>query len=241
MHQTAFENCQHFFDCYGNHITHINPKAKVIEIGSRIVEGSVINGTIRSTAPKSFEYIGLDFEQGNGVDVLLEDPYLLPFGDASVDVVLSSSCFEHSEMFWLVYLEIMRVLKPTGLFYMNAPSNGYFHRFPIDAWRFFPDAGTALITWGRRNNLNNTLLESYTTYQREAVWSDFCAIYLKDEDFADVYPTRVITSGKIQFYNGILRGNNTFLHYSRMPEDLLKIDTTQKILSNKLKLNVGGE
>lgn len=239
MHKTAFENSQYFFNCYGKNIAKFNPRAKVVEIGSRIVEGSVVNGSIRGTAPKEFEYIGLDFEPGKGVDLLLQDPYVLPFEDASVDVVLSSSCFEHSEMFWLVYLEIMRVLKPTGLFYMNAPSNGFFHRFPVDAWRFYPDSGQALITWGKRNQLNNTLLESYTTYQREAVWSDFCAIYLKDEAYADAYPTRVINSGKIQFYNGMLRGNNQFLNYSRMPEDLLKIDTIQKILGNKLKLNVG--
>lgn len=239
MHQTAFENCQHFFNCYGNEISKINPNAKVVEIGSRIVQGSVVNGTIRGTAPKDFEYVGLDFEPGDGVDVLLQDPYVLPFEDGSVDVVLSSSCFEHSEMFWLVYLEIMRVLKPTGLFYMNAPSNGYFHRFPVDAWRFYPDSGQALITWGKRNQLSNVLLESYTTYQRDAVWSDFCAIFLKDEAFAEEYPTRVLTSGKVQFYNGMVRGNNQFLNYSRMPEDLLKLDTVGKIVSNKLKLNVG--
>lgn len=239
MHQTALENCKQFFSCYGNEISKINPKAKVVEIGSRIVPGSVVNGTIRGAVPKDFEYVGLDFEQGDGVDILLQDPHVLPFEDASVDVVLSSSCFEHSEMFWLVYLEIMRVLRPTGLFYMNAPSNGYFHRFPIDAWRFYPDAGQALVTWGKRNQLKNTLLESYTAYQRDTVWSDFCAIYLKDEDFTDAYPKRVITSGKTQFYNGILLGNDSFLNYSEMPEDLLKIDTIQKILSNKYKLNVG--
>jgi SAM-dependent methyltransferase len=238
MHKTAFENCQYFFQSYGKEIAKFNTAAKLIEIGSKIVEGSVVGGTIRGTAPKEFEYIGLDFEPGSGVDILLTDPYVLPFENESVDVVLSSSCFEHSEMFWLVYLEIMRVLKPTGLFYMNAPSNGYFHRFPVDAWRFYPDAGQALISWGKRNNLNNTLLESYTTYQREAVWSDFCAIFLKDEAYASAYPMRVLTSGKIRFYNGTMHGSNNYFNYSRMPEDLLKIDTIKKILSNKLKLDV---
>ena len=239
MHQTAFENCQYFFDCYGEDIATVNPKARVIEIGSRIVDGSVVDGSIRATAPAEFEYVGLDFESGKGVDVLLYDPYVLPFDDESVDVVLSSSCFEHSEMFWLVYLEIMRVLKPTGLFYLNAPSNGFFHRYPVDAWRFYPDAGKALVTWGKRNNLKNTMLESYTTHQSRAVWSDFCAVFLKHESFATKYTTRVLNSGKIQFYNGILNDNDEFLNYTQMPEDLLKLDTVQKILSNNLKLNVG--
>ena len=30
------------------------------------------------------------------------------------------------------------------LFYLNAPSNGEFHRYPVDCWRFYPDAGGAL-------------------------------------------------------------------------------------------------
>jgi SAM-dependent methyltransferase len=238
MHQTAFNNCQYFFDSYSKNISNLNPKPKVVEIGSRIVKGSAIKGTLREAAPQEFEYVGLDFEPGMGVDVLLQDPYVLPFEDASVDVVVSSSCFEHSEMFWLVYLEIMRILKPWGLFYMNAPSNGFFHRFPVDAWRFYPDAGQALIAWGKRNQLSNVLLESYTTYQIKEVWSDFCAIYLKDEAFVGNYSTRVITSGKIKFYNGILNGSNQFLNYSRMPEDLLKIDTILKILNNNIKLNI---
>ena len=46
---------------------------------------------------------------------MLTDPYHLPFESNSLDVVVSSSCFEHSEMFWLLFLEIMRVLKPEGL------------------------------------------------------------------------------------------------------------------------------
>lgn len=42
------------------------------------------------------------------------------------DVVVSSSCVEHVEFFWLMFNEVMRVLKPDGLFYLNAPSNGEF-------------------------------------------------------------------------------------------------------------------
>ena len=70
----------------------------------------------------------MDFQQARGVDVVLDDPYKLPLDDASVDIVVSSSCFEHSEMFWLVFLEVMRVLKSDGLFYLNAPSAGSFHQ-----------------------------------------------------------------------------------------------------------------
>ena len=31
------------------------------------------------------------------------------------------------------------MLRPAGLFYLNAPSNGDFHRYPVDCWRIMPD------------------------------------------------------------------------------------------------------
>jgi ubiquinone/menaquinone biosynthesis C-methylase UbiE len=91
----------------------------------------------------------------------LEDAYSFPLEDNSVDIVVSSSCFEHADMFWLTYLEIMRILKPKGIFYLNAPTKGPHHGYPVDCWRFYPDAGKALTNWGKRNNYNNILLESY--------------------------------------------------------------------------------
>ena len=65
-------------------------------------------------------------------------------------------------MFWVSYLEILRILKPVGLFYLNAPSDGAVHKYPVDCWRFYPDSGQALVTWSKRNGFNNVLLECYT-------------------------------------------------------------------------------
>src|SRR5579871_6551941 len=99
MHDTALIHAQHFFDCYGNGFG-TKSRVKVVEIGSQDV-----NGSLRSTCPSAFEYLGLDFAAGKGVDVVLQDPYELPLEAESADIVLSSSCLEHAEMFWLVYLE----------------------------------------------------------------------------------------------------------------------------------------
>ena len=110
MHPTAMNNAAQFFDAYSASIPVGASQPRVIDIGAQDV-----NGSLRQVTPPNFEYVGLDFQEAKGVDMLLEDPYILPLADASVDIVLSSSCFEHSEMFWVVFLEIMRVLKPTGL------------------------------------------------------------------------------------------------------------------------------
>lgn len=170
---------------------------QVVEIGARNV-----NGSLRAIAPAHARYLGVDLEAAPGVDVVLADPYKLPFPDESVDVVLSSSCFEHSEFFWESFLEIQRVLKPEGLLYMNVPSNGDFHRYPVDCWRFYPDSGLALAKWARQKGFRTTLLESYVGHQDLDIWNDQVCIYVKDEAHAHRYPAR-ITAEFRQFSNGL--------------------------------------
>ena len=204
MHSTAMQNCQSFFDAYAAPLTS-RQHVKVVEIGSQNV-----NGTLRDTCPSQFEYIGVDFQDAKGVDLVLQDPYVLPFEDESVDVVLSSSCFEHSEMFWLVFLEIMRVLKPSGLFYLNAPSTGSFHRYPVDCWRFYPDSGMALVNWAKRNKINAAMLESYTQKSRD--WQDYVAIFLKDGSLSQQFPQRILDK-KVDFENGQLLSSDQLLNF----------------------------
>ena len=186
MHLTAEANARRFFDTY----VYPNPnECKILEIGS------MIGGfNIRSLKPDNAQYVGVDLGSADGVDVVLTDPYNMPFDDNTFDYAISSSCFEHSEFFWLSYLETIRVLKPSGLFYLNAPSNGAFHRFPIDCWRFFPDSGHALVNWGNRNGNRSCLLEQYTSDKETDIWSDYVAIFLKNVDHVGMYPNRIINT-----------------------------------------------
>ena len=210
MHDTAMIHGEWFFKTYvkGRSVT-------IADIGAQDV-----NGSLRSVAPAGAKYIGVDFVAGSGVDVVLDDPYSLPFDDNSIDVVVSSSCFEHSEFFWLLFLEILRVLKPDGLLYLNVPSNGVFHRYPVDCWRFYPDSGVALANWGKRNGIDSTVLESYTGRQESDLWNDYVCIFLKDKAFAANYADRVI--GQItSFTNGLSYPDlDKIIKPSELPEDL---------------------
>ena len=198
MHPSALNNGKLFFDTYTPHFLGGDESVRVVEIGSQDV-----NGSIRQFCPQEFEYIGVDFVDGMGVDLVITSPYELPFEDNSVDIVVSSSCFEHSEMFWVVYLEIVRILKPHGLFYLNVPSNGMFHRYPVDCWRFYPDSGQALVTWAQYNGQNVGLLESYTSNQiSDDWWNDFVAVYIKNKDNSKKYPKRMLHT-EIKYTNGI--------------------------------------
>lgn len=211
MHSTALEHGKRFFDTYFAKM----PDARLIEIGAQDV-----NGTLRSVAPAELTYIGTDTTQGKGVDVVLDDPYHLPFDSETADVVVTSSCFEHSEFFWLVFQEALRVLKPAGIFYLNAPSNGAFHRYPVDCWRFYPDAAHALVAWGKHNGYHPALLESYTVRQDENdLWNDFVAVFIKDETHVNAFPNRILSNFS-SFENGWLHGSPDLLNYEELPEDI---------------------
>lgn len=213
MHPTAMDNGRRFFERY---VADAAGKT-IVDVGAQSV-----NGSLRDACPPGARYLGVDFVAGEGVDIVLDDPYRLPFESSSVDVVVSSSCFEHIEFFWLMFNEILRVLKPSGIFYMNAPSNGEFHRYPVDCWRFYPDSGQALVNWGARSGYCPVLLESFTTRQRLDVWNDYVAVFLKDPSRIADHPDRIIDRID-NFTNGQVHGRAGFLRHQTAPEDLAKL------------------
>jgi len=208
MHDSAYKYCELFYQTYVAETP--GPKV-VIELGSQNVNGSV--RPIFNNDP-TITYTGVDYVPGNGVDVILTDPYKLPFEDSSADFIITSSCFEHIEMFWVMYLELIRILKPGGLLYINAPSNVFaFHRHPVDCWRFNPDAGVAMATWGRHSGYNNcALVESFVGHKMNHGWNDFVSVTIKDSAFINNYPQR-ITLGASDYFNGRLYGNETILNH----------------------------
>lgn len=230
VHLTAMSNCKAFFDVYAPGFKN-GPNMRILEIGSQDV-----NGSLREMAPLGCSYVGVDFVEGKGVDVVLDDPYALPFDDASFDMVVSSSCFEHSEMFWLVFLEILRVLKPKGLFYLNAPSNGKFHRYPVDCWRFYPDSGRALVAWAQRNSINAGLLESYVSMQAgDGAWNDMVAVFVKDQAFSADFQDR-ITDKKEDFYNALIYEEEGVFKYSEYTEDQQRLAVIGQIAAGTIRV-----
>ena len=215
------DNAQLFFSTYFR----IEQPCVVLDIGSQDV-----NGTMRNVAPAYCRYIGVDFSAGAGVDIVLQDPYRLPFADGSVDAVVSSSCFEHIEFFWLMFIEVMRVLQPNGLFYLNAPTNGDYHRYPVDCWRFYPDAGGALVHWAQRNGFKPALLESFVAYQKRDIWNDFVAVFIRDESCATEHPGRMLDQLE-HYMNGKLHGGRAILRPQVASEDRALLGA----LSNELR------
>jgi len=228
MHQSAMFYGRRFFEVY----CPVLPAEDftIVEIGSQNV-----NGSLREVCPADAKYIGIDLVEGDGVDVLITDPYQLPLPDVSADMVVSSSCFEHSEFFWLVFLEAMRILKPNGVFYLNAPTNGFFHRWPADSWRFYPDSGHALVGWAKRNGYDAMLLESFVgqrsdgSFSEGGMWNDFVAVFLKDRRYREKYPDRIVHS-LVDFSNGYSSERPGILNHNEKGPDFSLIDELMKEL-----------
>lgn len=184
MHDTAYLSGRLFFETYAR-----PDWARVLEIGS-----ANLNGSLRDFCPTSVHYVGLDRAPGPGVDLVADVDQGLPFAAASFDAVLSSSAMEHDPAFWDTFCQAARLLRPGGLLYLCAPSNHGIHRHPVDCWRFYPDAGLALVRWAARQGLTIELVESFNTAPAQSGWSDFIAIFSRPphrfEPTARLWPQR---------------------------------------------------
>lgn len=172
MHDTAFGNAAYFYDKYCKY--NIENKI-VLDIGSYDV-----NGTLKPIFLQAKQYIGLDQCKGKNVDIVAAS-HNIPLEDNSIDIIVSSSCFEHDTMFWITFKEMCRLIKPNGYIYINAPSNGPYHAHPVDNWRFYADSWKALEEWGQYLKFNISLLESYIDQNTSSCgnWNDSVGIYTK--------------------------------------------------------------
>ncbi|MCO6414921.1 class I SAM-dependent methyltransferase [Siccirubricoccus sp. KC 17139] len=176
MHDTAMACGAAFFAAYLG----AGP-ARVLDIGA-----ADVNGSLRSVAPPGTTYVGADLGPDRGVDVVVAPGAPLPFAPESFDAVIATSCFEHDPAFWLTFLHMAEVLRPGGHLYLNMPSNGAYHGYPGDVWRFYPDAGLALAEWARRQGVAMQLVESGTLPRGVDGWNDFVVVCVK----APVAPPR---------------------------------------------------
>lgn len=141
MHPSSLENMQKCFDRFIRPIRSILPDSlDVLDVG-----GADVNGSYRTVfASTACRYLTADVQAADGVDIVLQDPYHLPFPDHAFNVVVSGQMLEHCEYFWRAFQEMVRVLAPDGFIFLITPSQGPIHRYPVDCYRFYPDAYRAL-------------------------------------------------------------------------------------------------
>ena len=195
MHYTSLKSGQAFSESYGI------PNGLVVDIGGRNV-----NGSLRSFfLEKGMNFICVDMEAHESVDIVVPPSERLPFEDGSVDLIVSTSCFEHDPCFWLTFKEMTRIIKPSGYIYINAPTAGPYHTYPGDNWRFYSDAGQALAFWSGKQISNENIypvkvVETFNVLGD--VWNDFVCIW-KRVNIEDI-EKKIIINNEIINTVGIL-------------------------------------
>ena len=215
MHDTAFEIGTLALNIYAN-----LPDASILEIGSQSV-----NGSLRSNALPTTNYVGVDIAAGEGVDLVIEPGQTLPVEDASFDFVIASSVFEHDPCFWMTFLEMCRATKEGGYIYINAPSNGVVHRYPMDNWRFYPDSGKALAEWAVTQGQHVTLVESFTADRTADIWNDFAAIFRKGritKTLPEVFLHEQVACSNVRTWK-----SNEILNPRETPQDIIMLDVAR--------------
>ncbi|MBT5909792.1 MAG: class I SAM-dependent methyltransferase [Opitutae bacterium] len=175
MHQSSLEKMTSFVNQYLRENT--DEVRTIIDFGSQD-----INGSYRSLfSEKEWNYIGIDIEEGENVDLIIKDQHKwTEIIDSSIDVVISGQALEHTKYFWLIFQEIYRVLKPGGHCCIIVPSSGPEHRHPIDCWRFFPDGMKALCDYSGLRHLETRTDKDQGKYNDGSdLWCDTILIGIK--------------------------------------------------------------
>jgi hypothetical protein len=170
MHFTSLISGESFSETYGKE------GYIVVDIG-----GKDVNGSLRKFfEERGMKYICVDIEEHPSVDVVIKPSDKLPFENGSVDLIVSTSCFEHDPCFWLTFKEMSRIVKK--YIYINAPTNGYYHGYPGDNWRFYSSAGQALAYWsGIKFNGEELfpmkVVETFHIMPKNDIWMDFVCVW----------------------------------------------------------------
>ena len=177
MHDTALISGALFSATYGKE------GKVVVDVG-----GQDVNGSLRKFfEDKGMKYICLDIAEHESVDIVIKPGDKLPFETGSIDLIVSTSCFEHDPCFWMTVKEMSRVVKLGGFIYVNSPTNGPYHCYPGDNWRFYSDAGQALAYWSGIQVSNEEIFplkvaETFHILPVRDVWIDFICIWERVTD-----------------------------------------------------------
>jgi SAM-dependent methyltransferase len=121
--------------------------ARVLEVGSADINGSVRPGIERALSPRS--YLGLDIAPGPGVDIVCPGGVESFPGEDQFDLVVSCEMLEHAERWEAAFRAMVRLLRPGGVLLLTARGPGFPRHNPPDFWRFTPsDLGRAAVACG---------------------------------------------------------------------------------------------
>jgi 2-polyprenyl-3-methyl-5-hydroxy-6-metoxy-1,4-benzoquinol methylase len=157
-------------------------QAPYLEIGSRYG----LTWEMRKLFSDS-EYIGIDMEDGPGVDVVLD----LAKDFTSVDRILKRKRFntvfclsvlEHCSNPFIMAENITNLLNKNGVLYVSVPFSWAFHAFPSDYWRFTPE-GVRILFPKMVFNIENSNMSTSDIGDIRKIDNDLCRIRFSASKF----------------------------------------------------------
>jgi len=114
---------------------------RVPQSGLTIVTGSKIYKSRQDRrALFSGVVVGIDIEDGDGVDMVWDMEKPMTDGREYVDHIDCVSTLEHVRRPWLAATNLQTILRPGGTLFVAVPFVWRRHGYPSDYWRMTPDA-----------------------------------------------------------------------------------------------------
>lgn len=134
-----------FFTAVRSHCPEAFERARVLEVGSLD-----INGSVRELFTQC-EYTGVDLQLGPGVD-LARQAQLVEFPSGHFDTTISAECLEHNPFWRETIANMLRMTRPGGLVLISCATTG---RLEHGTTRTNPDASpfTSAENWDYYENL----------------------------------------------------------------------------------------
>ncbi len=113
-------------------------KFPVLEVGSKI------HGPNYRLLFPNCDYVGIDMEEGDGVDKVLDITQDLKDINKSLNnkkfgAIICMSVLEHCKDPFKAALNISQLLKEDGVLFLGVPFSWRIHGYPSDYWRFTPE------------------------------------------------------------------------------------------------------
>jgi len=112
-------------------------KGPILEIGSKDYGNTQ---DFRSLFP-NFDYIGVDMEEGKGVDIIADftddlDNLKEKLSDRKFKTIFCFSVLEHCKYPFKMCDNISNILEKDGFIFIGVPFSWRIHGYPSDYWRF---------------------------------------------------------------------------------------------------------
>ena len=172
MHKSSHSKMEWFKDNYLDTQTNL----KILDVGSLDIQGGYNYSDIFNEL--NWEYTGLDYVDGDNVDIVVTDIYnWFEVEDRTYDVVISGQFFEQLEFFWLTMSQIEKVLKPGGYVCIITPSDGPKHGGGVEkCYKFHEEGLKALAKYVNLEVLHASLNDT----DEAKPWHDTCLVAHKE-------------------------------------------------------------